>query len=71
LIHPEHKTASLILYALQTASTNLRKTNFAPFMRDVILHPKDAAITPLDYRAWEDHEFEDEEEGRKRRRSRR
>lgn len=26
----EHKTASLLLYALQTASSNLRKTNFAP-----------------------------------------
>ena len=26
----EHKTASLLLYALQTASTNLRLTNFKP-----------------------------------------
>lgn len=27
----EHKTASLLLYALQTASTNLRMTNFQAF----------------------------------------
>jgi hypothetical protein len=58
----EPKTASLLLYALQTASGNLRHTNFAPYMHDVILHPSDAAITPLDYRAWEDAEFDDDEE---------
>jgi hypothetical protein len=58
----EHKTASLLLYALQTASANLRRTHFDPSMHDVILDPRDAAITPLDYHAWEDHEFEDEED---------
>jgi hypothetical protein len=58
----EHKTASLLLYALQTASTNLRLTNFNPSQHDIILDPRDAAITPLNYRAWEDEEFEDEEE---------
>jgi hypothetical protein len=57
----EHKTASLLLYALQTASSNLRRTHFDPSHHDVILDPRDAAITPLDYRAWEDHEFEDDE----------
>ena len=58
----EHKTASLLLYALQTASSNLRSTNFAPQMHDVILDMREAAITPLNYRAWEDHEFEDEDD---------
>lgn len=58
----EHKTASLLLYALQTASSNLRKTNFAPYMHDVILHPNDAADTPLNYRAWEDEESDEDEE---------
>jgi len=58
----EHKTASLLLYALQTASTNLRNTRFDPQMHHVILDPRDAAITPLDYRAWEDEEFDDEDE---------
>lgn len=58
----EPKTASLLLYALQTASSNLQRTRFDPNRHDVILDPSEAAITPLDYRAWEDHEFEDEEE---------
>lgn len=58
----EHKTASLLLYALQTASGNLRHTRFDPNYHEIILDPSEAAITPLDYRAWEDHEFEDEEE---------
>lgn len=58
----EHKTASLLLYALQTASGNLQRTQFDPNRHDVILDPSEAAITPLDYRAWEDHEFEDDEE---------
>lgn len=58
----EHKTASLLLYALQTASSNLRKTDFDPIIHNVILHPRDAANTPLNYRGWEDEEFEEEEE---------
>jgi len=58
----EHKTASLLLYALQTASTNLRSTKFDPQMHTVILDPRAARITPLNYRAWEDDEFEDEDE---------
>ena len=56
----EHKTASLLLYALQTASSNLRSTNFNPQMHNVILDPSEPAITPLNYRAWEDNEFEPE-----------
>ena len=58
----EPKTASLLLYALQTASHNLQHTSFDPNHHEVILDPREAAITPLDYRAWEDEEFEDEEE---------
>jgi hypothetical protein len=58
----EHKTASLLLYALQTASGNLHRTKFDPNYHDIILDPRDAAITPLNYRAWEDHEFEEEED---------
>lgn len=56
----EHKTASLLLYALQTASTNLRLTNFKPFVHDVILDPRDAANTPLDSHIWDDDDFEEE-----------
>ena len=58
----DHKTASLLLYALQTASGNLRHTHFDPNRHEIILDPRDAAITPLNYRAWEDAEFEEEEE---------
>ena len=57
----DHKTASLLLYGLQTASSNLHHTDFDPNEHDVILDPSDAAITPLDYRAWEDREFEEEQ----------
>lgn len=58
----DHKTAGLVLYALQTASRNLQHTRFSPDRHEVILDPGDAAITPLVYRAWEDREFEDEKE---------
>jgi hypothetical protein len=58
----EHKTASLLLYALQTASTNLRMTNFKPLTNDVILDPRDVADTPLDEHIWEDEDFDETDE---------
>jgi len=59
----EHKTASLLLYALQTASTNLRQTNFKPWIHEVILDPRDAAESILDKtHLWDDEDFEEEEE---------
>ncbi|HXJ87867.1 MAG TPA: hypothetical protein VMS18_13680 [Candidatus Binatia bacterium] len=59
----EHKTASLLLYALQTASTNLRQANFKPFVHEVILDPRDAAQSPLDEsNLWNDDDFEEEDE---------
>jgi len=58
----EHKTASLLLYALQTASTNLRSTKFEPRMHQVILNPRDAAEIALNCDAWDDEDFEDEDE---------
>lgn len=57
----EHKTASLLLYALQTASSNLRQTNFKPFCHDVVLDPRDVANTPFDSPIWDDEDFEDGE----------
>jgi len=69
----EHKTASLLLYALQTASSNLRQVDFAPSEHRVILDPRDAADTALGaYHLWSDEDFEDEvddqeEEERRRR----
>jgi len=58
----DHKTASLLLYALQTASTNLRMTNFKPFIHEVILDPRDVANTPLDSHIWDDEDFEEEDD---------
>ncbi len=58
----DHKTASLLLYALQTASTNLRLTKFDPLRHDVVLDPRTVADTPLEASIWEDEDFEDEED---------
>src|SRR5882724_2752558 len=55
----DHKTASLLLYALQTASTNLRMTRFAPSTNDVILDVRDVAQTGLNEQIWDDEDFED------------
>jgi hypothetical protein len=56
------KTASLLLYALQTASTNLRMTKFDPRRHDVVLDPRTVGDTPLNSNIWDDHDFEDEDE---------
>ena len=58
----DHKTASLLLYALQTASTNLRMTKFDPRRHDVILDPRDVGETLLDEQVWSDDDFDEEEE---------
>ena len=58
----EHKTANLLLYALQTASFNLSRTKFEPRIHQVVLNPRDAADVPLNCNAWDDEDFEDEEE---------
>ena len=58
----DHKTASLLLYALQTASANLRLTNFKPFSNDVILDVRDAANTPLGSHTWNSADFEEDDE---------
>jgi len=59
------KTAGLLLYALQTASANLPRTTFTPYMHDVVLDPKTVDETPLSAHIWEDSDFrtaEDDEE---------
>jgi hypothetical protein len=52
------KTAGLLLYALQTASANLPRTNFQPYLHDVVLDPKTINQTPLSAHIWEDSDFE-------------
>jgi hypothetical protein len=56
------KTAGLLLYALQTASSNLHRTTFEPNRHEVVLDPKAVNETPLGERIWEDSDFEEEEE---------
>jgi hypothetical protein len=56
------KTAGLILYALQTASSNLGRTRFEPRIHDVILDPAKVGEIPLEAQAWADSDFEDENE---------
>lgn len=58
----DHKTASLLLYALQTASSNLRQTRFEAYKHDVVLDPRGVANTPLGSNIWEDEDFEEEDE---------
>lgn len=52
------KAAGLVLYALQTASTNLRNTSFEPVLQTIILDPKTVGETPLRALAWTDSDFE-------------
>jgi hypothetical protein len=59
----DNQKAGLLLYALQTASCNLRHTNFEPLMHDVVLDPRDAADTVLGQsQLWCDEDFEEEED---------
>ncbi len=54
----DHKTAGLLLYALQTASAVLPRLRFDPFIHDVVLDPKTVNETPLSAHIWEDSDFE-------------
>jgi hypothetical protein len=56
------KIAGLLLYALQTASANLPRTTFAPYMHDVVLDPKTVNETPLSAHIWEDSDFSTNED---------
>ena len=56
------KAAGLLLYALQTASANLARTSFEPYMHDIVLDPKTLHETPLSAHIWDDEDFIDEDE---------
>ena len=56
------KTAGLVLYALQTASSNLHHTRFEPRMHDVILDPARVGETALGASAWDDDDFASNED---------
>jgi len=59
----DHKTAALLFYALQTASTNLSRTTLEPRPQQVVIDPRSIRDTSLGDDAWYKEEFtEDEQE---------
>jgi hypothetical protein len=58
------KTAGLLLYALQTASSNLSRINFEPAVKTrVVIDPRTVDQTPLGEDPWCREDFEEEEYG--------
>jgi hypothetical protein len=56
------KTAGLLLYALQTASSNLSRINFEPAVKtSVVIDPRSVDQTPLGEDPWCREDFEEEE----------
>jgi hypothetical protein len=51
------KTAGLLLYALQTASSNLPRVSFEPYMHDIVLDLKTVHQTPLGANIWDASDF--------------
>jgi len=59
----ESKTAGLLLYALQTAATNLRNTKLEPlFHETVVIDPGSVSDTGVGDNQWHSRDFEEEEE---------
>jgi hypothetical protein len=56
----DHRTAALLFYALQTASSNLSRTTFEPRPQQVVIDPHRVANTSLGDDAWYKAEFEEE-----------
>jgi hypothetical protein len=62
--HLDHRTAGLMLYALQTASINLRRANFeVSFATDVVIDRDDVHRTSLGGPQWFEEDFEEEDNG--------
>ncbi len=56
------KTAGLLLYALQTASSNLSRINFEPAVKTrVVIDPRTVDQTPLGEDPWRREDFQEEE----------
>ncbi len=58
----EHKTAALVLYGLQTASSNLRNIQFEPSAHDVVIDPDTVDETLMGERVWENSDFDADED---------
>jgi hypothetical protein len=55
----DSKSAGLLLYALQTASLNLKHTMFEPYETKVIIDPRNVPDTPLGVDPWSEDDYED------------
>src|SRR5713226_7143918 len=53
----DHRTAALLFYALQTASSNLSRTTFEPRPQQVVIDPSSISDTSLGDDAWYKEEF--------------
>jgi hypothetical protein len=58
----DHKTAALLFYALQTASTNLSRTTLEPRPQQVVIDPRSIRDTSLGDDAWYKEEFTEHEQ---------
>jgi len=58
----DHRTAALLFYALQTASSNLSRTTFEPRPQQVVIDPSAIADTSLGDDAWYKEEFTEDED---------
>jgi hypothetical protein len=59
----DHKTASLILYALQTASINLRSADFeVEDVSDIVIDRDTVSATTINGPQWFEEDFDDEED---------
>lgn len=58
----DHKTAALLFYALQTASSNLGRTDFEPRPQQVVIDPRGLPDTSLGDDAWYKEEFSGDEQ---------
>jgi hypothetical protein len=53
----EHKTAALLLYGLQTASSNLRRATFEAYPHDVVINPDTVDRTLMGGELWKNSDF--------------
>ena len=58
----DHRTAALLFYALQTASSNLSRTTFEPRPQQVVIDPSSIPDTSLGDDAWYKEEFTNDED---------
>ena len=61
--HLDRKTAGLLLYGLQIASSNLRYARFDPRPETMVIDPMATHLTPLDGDQWSDEDDEEDDDG--------